>query len=66
MAFRTLIGNGSLQSDENKNLNLSDVEKDVIRQALKKCNGNLTHAAETLGIGRTTLYRKMEEYGISQ
>lgn len=58
--------NGGVQSDESKNLNLSDVEKNVIRQALKKCNGNLTHAAETLGIGRTTLYRKMEEYGISQ
>jgi DNA-binding NtrC family response regulator len=61
-----LNSNGSGQSEENKNLNLSDVEKDVIRQALKKCNGNLTQAAETLGIGRTTLYRKMEEYGISQ
>jgi two-component system, NtrC family, response regulator HydG len=61
-----LNANGAVQSEENKNLNLSDVEKDIIRLALKKCNGNLTHAAETLGIGRTTLYRKMEEYGISQ
>lgn len=51
---------------EIKSLNLSDVEKDVIRQALKKCKGNLTRASEELGIGRTTLYRKMEEYGIPQ
>lgn len=50
---------------ENETLNLSQVEKDVIRQALKKCNGNLTKASEELGIGRTTLYRKMEEYGLS-
>jgi two-component system, NtrC family, response regulator HydG len=50
---------------ENESLNLSQVEKDVIRQALKKCNGNLTKASEELGIGRTTLYRKMEEYGLS-
>lgn len=46
-------------------LNLSDVEREVIRQAVKKSGGNLTRAAEELGIGRTTLYRKMEEYGLS-
>ena len=51
---------------EVKTLNLTDVEKDVIRQALVKYTGNLTRAAEELGIGRTTLYRKMEEYGLSQ
>ncbi len=49
-----------------KTLNLSDVEKDVIRHALKKYNGNLTRASEELGIGRTTLYRKIEEYGLSE
>jgi DNA-binding NtrC family response regulator len=48
-----------------KTLKLTDMEKDVIREAVKKSNGNLTKAAEELGIGRTTLYRKMEEYGIS-
>jgi DNA-binding NtrC family response regulator len=47
-----------------RSLNLSEVERDIIRQALKKFNGNLTKAAEELGIGRTTLYRKLEEYGI--
>jgi two-component system, NtrC family, response regulator HydG len=60
--------NGSFTGSENeiRSLNLSDVEKQVIGQALKKCNGNLTRAAEELGIGRTTLYRKMEEYGLNQ
>jgi two-component system, NtrC family, response regulator HydG len=47
-------------------LNLALVEKEIIRQALKKCKGNLTRASEELGIGRTTLYRKMEEYGIAE
>ena len=51
---------------EIKTFNLSDVERDVIKQALKKCNGNLTRASEELGIGRTTLYRKIEEYGLSE
>ncbi len=50
----------------NKTLNLSDVEKEVIREAVRKSSGNLTRAAEELGIGRTTLYRKMEEYGIGE
>lgn len=51
---------------EIKTFNLSDVERDVIKQVLKKCNGNLTRASEELGIGRTTLYRKIEEYGLSE
>lgn len=50
--------------EDNRSLNLSDVERQVISQALKKFNGNLTRTAEELGIGRTTLYRKMEAYGI--
>lgn len=58
------------QSDETTaepvTLNLSDMEKSVIKSALKKCNGNLTRASEELGIGRTTLYRKIEEYGLSE
>lgn len=52
------------EGENGRSLNLSDVERDVIRQALKKFNGNLTRTAEELGIGRTTLYRKMEAYGI--
>jgi two-component system, NtrC family, response regulator HydG len=50
----------------NERLNLSEVEKDVIKLALKKSSGNLTRAAEELGIGRSTLYRKMTEYGIGE
>jgi DNA-binding NtrC family response regulator len=43
-------------------LNIQSVEKTAIQQALKKANGNLTHAAVELGMGRTTLYRKMKKY----
>lgn len=45
-------------------LNLNDVEKETIRLALERCHYNLTRTAGELGIGRTTLYRKMEEYGL--
>ncbi len=60
-----LSPSGDADQRNTNTLNLSDVEKQVIREAVKKSNGNLTKAAEELGIGRTTLYRKMEEYGLS-
>jgi len=55
-------------SDGGMNINtlrLSEMEREVIRKAIQKSNNNLTRAAEELGIGRTTLYRKIEEYGLS-
>jgi two-component system, NtrC family, response regulator HydG len=55
----------AVRSRGNGVLNLNEVERNVIQQALRKCNGNLTRTAEELGIGRSTLYRKLEEYGIS-
>ena len=46
---------------------LKDVqqEKERIRQALEQCGGNKKLAAKLLKIGRTTLYSKMKEYGLS-
>jgi len=44
--------------------NLEEIEKKAIRDAIKKCKGNLTSAATELGFGRSTLYRKMEKYGL--
>lgn len=39
-------------------------DKERILRALKQANGNRKVAAELLGIGRTTLYGKLEEYGL--
>ena len=36
-----------------------------ITQALKECRGNRSAAARALGIGRRTLYAKMDKLGIS-
>ena len=47
-----------------ENYNLEDVEKTVIRKALKKHEGNVSHAAKELGLTRTSLYRRMEKYGL--
>ncbi|WP_276504868.1 sigma-54-dependent transcriptional regulator [Terrimonas pollutisoli] len=48
------------------NLTLASVEKIHIQKVLHYTRGNKTRAAEHLGIGLTTLYRKMEEYHISK
>jgi DNA-binding NtrC family response regulator len=48
------------------NLSLASVEKTHIQKVLHHTKGNKTKAAEFLGIGLTTLYRKMEEYDISK
>ena len=46
------------------NFNLEEVEKTVIRKALKKHEGNISHAAKELGLTRTSLYRRMEKYDL--
>lgn len=45
-------------------LSLSDMEKTRILRALEQSKGNRTLAAKLLGIGRTTLYNKIDAYGI--
>ncbi|WNJ17055.1 sigma-54 dependent transcriptional regulator [Pontibacter sp. G13] len=44
--------------------NLAEVEKLVIRKAISKHAGNISHAAKELGITRTSLYRRIEKYGL--
>ena len=44
--------------------NLDEVEKILIRKVLKKYNGNITQAANELGLTRSSLYRRLEKYGI--
>ncbi len=43
---------------------LGEVEADMIRWALGHYGGHLTEVAKRLRIGRSTLYRKMQEYGL--
>jgi DNA-binding NtrC family response regulator len=46
-------------------LNLADVERDLIRQALEQADGNRTHAAELLGLTRDTLRYRIEKFDLS-
>lgn len=47
-----------------QNLNIEEIEKQAIIQSLKINKGNMSLAAKELGLGRTTLYRKMAKYGL--
>lgn len=46
-------------------VDLKGVERSAIIDALATSNGNISAAAQVLGIGRNTLYRKIKRYGIS-
>jgi two-component system, NtrC family, response regulator AtoC len=46
--------------------NLNAMEKEYIRQALIDAHGNKSLAAQKLGISRRTLYRKIDEYKITE
>lgn len=56
-----------LQKSSTTNLHsLAEVEKAHIKRLLAYTSGNKTKAAQLLGIGVATLYRKLEEYGLDQ
>lgn len=52
-------------SENNDSLDLKSVERNHIVKVLKFTNGNKTETARLLKIGLTTLYRKIEEFGIN-
>lgn len=45
--------------------NLFEIESDMIIKVISDCHGNLSEASRRLGIGRSTLYRKLKKYNIS-
>jgi DNA-binding NtrC family response regulator len=45
-------------------MSLESVETILIRKALQRFQGNVTQAAEALGLSRGALYRRMEKYGL--
>ena len=49
---------------EDVKVDLVEMEKNVIQNAVARCEGNLSLAAAELGVSRQTLYRKMKKYGI--
>lgn len=45
---------------------LSDIESETIRKAIRRYNGRMSEVARRLGIGRSTLYRKIAELGLEE
>ena len=44
--------------------NLEEIEREVIKEVIKNNKGNITKAATDLGLTRTSLYRRMEKFGL--
>ena len=51
-------------SDELESLRIDFWERKLIKQAIERTGGNIPEAARLLGIGRATLYRKVDDYGL--
>jgi DNA-binding NtrC family response regulator len=47
-----------------EDLTLEDVEKILIQKALARYDGNVSQAAQALGLSRSALYRRLEKYGL--
>jgi len=61
LGTRSTSQNISQQLDD---LSLEAVEAILIRKALARTQGNVSHAAEALGLSRGALYRRIEKYGL--
>ena len=46
------------------NMSIDEVEALLIRKVLRRCGGNISQAAEALGLSRAALYRRIEKYGL--
>jgi DNA-binding NtrC family response regulator len=47
-----------------EDMSLEDVEALLIKKALARFSGNVSHAAQALGLSRSALYRRLQRYGI--
>src|SRR5690606_42047783 len=56
---RFLSDSGELQA-------LADIEREAIAFAIEHHGGRMSRVARALGIGRSTLYRKLHEYGMAE
>jgi len=59
-----LLQRNTPAADGRSDLNLEQLEARAISEAIARHKGNLTKAAQELGLGRTTLYRKMAKHGL--
>jgi two-component system response regulator HydG len=61
-----LLAKSSESHRQRESLNLDEMEKKTIIAAIQKYQGNMSKVAKELGVGRTTLYRKLTRYGLAK
>jgi two-component system response regulator HydG len=57
-------GDSSVEIPALSGISIDQAERELIRNTLKRVNGNREEAAKILGIGERTLYRKLKTYGL--
>ena len=55
---------GQSNSQKLEDMSLEDVEASLIKKALARYQGNVSHAAAALGLSRSALYRRLQRYGL--
>ncbi|MBN9312207.1 MAG: sigma-54-dependent Fis family transcriptional regulator [Chryseobacterium sp. 39-10] len=62
--FITLKLENTVNEGAITSLNIEEMEEKLINNALKKYHGNISAAADALGLSRAALYRRMEKFGL--
>ncbi|MCH7489631.1 MAG: helix-turn-helix domain-containing protein, partial [Gemmatimonadetes bacterium] len=47
-----------------ENMTIDEAERHLIQKALDRCGGNVSEAADALGLSRSALYRRLQRHGI--
>jgi DNA-binding NtrC family response regulator len=58
------IASGTQAPQMLEEMSIDEMESALIRKVLRRCDGNISQAAESLGLSRAALYRRIEKYGI--
>lgn len=64
LAIASQRGAGTSLESISENMSIDEVESLLIKKVLRRCDGNISQAAEALGLSRAALYRRIEKYGI--
>lgn len=59
-----LFSAGNESSSRLEDMSLDEVERFLIKKTLERFDGNVSKAAEALGLSRSALYRRLEKYGL--
>ena len=58
------IGTARIAAPSLDSMSIDEMEAMLVRKVLRRCDGNVSQAAESLGLSRAALYRRMEKYGL--